>query len=236
MNILLTNDDGYNAPGILLLKKKLAKYGKVVIVAPYTHMSGKSCSISIGKTFKVHKIEEDVFALETTPADCVCFGLNSLNMDFDIVISGCNDGWNVSWDTLFSGTIGAASEALHFFKPVVAFSCEHNFDLVDEYFDKVFDFINKHKLISNEYILNVNFPLGEEIKGIEITDVHHRENDFYWHEVRDGEYITERVLKEENAKPGTDWYAIHHGIVSISIMNKTLGNEELTRKVREKIK
>ena len=98
MNILLTNDDGYLATGICLLKDKLSKYGKVVIVAPKEAMSAKSVAITIGRAVEVKQVENDVFYMDGTPADCVAFGLSSLNIDFDLVVSGCNDGFNISYD------------------------------------------------------------------------------------------------------------------------------------------
>ena len=234
MKILLTNDDGYNAPGIVLLKNKLSKYGQVLVVAPKNHMSGKSCSITINKPIKVEKIDETTFAVDGTPADCVCFGLNNLNVDFDIVISGCNEGWNVSWDTLFSGTIGAASQALYFRKPVVAFSAHFNFDIVDKYFDQVMEFIINNKIMSSEYILNVNFPLGDEVKGIKICRIHHRV-DPHWYVPKDDGYLCQRKVSEETPEKDTDWYLIHHGYVAISVLGKTLGHDDLCKYVNEKI-
>ena len=78
MKILLTNDDGYNAIGIQILKEKLSKYGEVTIVAPFTHMSGKSIAITIGEWMKVDKINDDTYAVHGTPADCVSFALAGL--------------------------------------------------------------------------------------------------------------------------------------------------------------
>ena len=80
MNILLTNDDGYTSIGIRMLKDKLSKYGRVVIVAPLNHMSGKSVSITIGEWQKVEEKEPDVYAVHGTPSDCVSWALYALDI------------------------------------------------------------------------------------------------------------------------------------------------------------
>ena len=87
MKFLLTNDDGYNAPGILLLRDKLAKYGEVTIVAPSVHMSGKASSITLGEWLKVDKIDEHTYAVDGTPTDCTSLALAGLNIECDVVHS-----------------------------------------------------------------------------------------------------------------------------------------------------
>ena len=222
MNILLTNDDGYNAIGILLLQKKLSKYGRVVIVAPSKGMSAKSVAITLGTPLKVSKVEDDVYKVEGTPADCVSFALSSLDIKFDVVVSGCNAGLNVSYDTVYSGTIGAGIEALTYEVPAIAFSCDKNYDIVEHFFEKVMDFILSNKLLSNHYLLNVNFPLGEEVKDIVFTDIYYRkENAYFVHQGND-DYLALRDIHDENCEEkDTDVYAVYHQMVSISKLNRT---------------
>ena len=113
MNILLTNDDGYFATGINLLKYKLSKYGRVVVVAPKKAMSAKSVSITIGESVEVKKLADDFYYMEGTPADCVAFGLSSLNVKFDIVIG--------SAATLLAAISTRMLRKINFFKlPVLA--------------------------------------------------------------------------------------------------------------------
>ena len=126
MNILLTNDDGYNSEGIHILKELLNKYGTVVIVAPKGAMSAKSVSITLEKGIKVEQVDKTTFICEGTPADCVSFGCNALSIKFDLVVSGCNNGFNLSYDTMYSGTVGAALEALTYGIPSIAVSREYN--------------------------------------------------------------------------------------------------------------
>ena len=222
MNILLTNDDGYQATGLILLKEKLSKYGKVVIVAPKEVMSAKSVAITLGKAVEVKQVENDVFYMEGTPADCVAFGLSSLNVDFDLVISGCNDGFNISYDIMYSGTIGACLQALTYRKPCIAFSCPSNFLLVEKYFDKVMDYILKNDLLSTEYLLNVNFPLGEKVENILLTNIYYRNEVTYYVKKYEDHYYADRFIHDEKCDAiGSDVYEVYHHNVSITKLSKT---------------
>ncbi len=223
MNILLTNDDGVNASGIKLLRKKLSKYGNVTIVAPDRAMSGMGVAIIYGRPVKVTKVEEDVFAMDGTPADCVAFGLSSLNRKFDLVVSGCNEGLNICYDVLHSGTFGACLEGLIFRTKAVAFSCDENdFVVVDKYFDQVMAFILNHNLLDTEHALNVNFPTGQIVKKIRLTKLHYREETtFYIKDEGDDMYLALRNVKDDSCEDeSTDAYAVHHEIVSITKLNK----------------
>ena len=224
MNILLTNDDGYNSIGINLLKEKLSKYGNVTLVAPETSMSGKSVSIIYGRSVRVTKVEEDVFSMEGTPADCVAFGLSSLNKKFDLVVSGVNDGLNISVDILYSGTIGACLQALSYRIPAIAFSTNvGHFAIVEKHFDEVMNHIIENKLISTEYLLNVNFPLSDTIKGIKMTNIHYRNENAYYIKTEEGKFLALRDVKDSDCKnEDTDAYAVHHSLVSITKLNKML--------------
>lgn len=222
MNILLTNDDGYDAYGISLLREKLSKYGRVVVVAPKEAMSAKSVSITIGRPLNVTKIEDDVYALDGTPADCVAFGLSSLSIKFDMVVSGCNDGFNISYDVIYSGTIGACLEALTYEVPAIAISTQEGFIAVEDYFDEVMEYILKNKLLSKEYLLNVNFPLGEIINEIKMTSLYYRKENTYFIHIEGNNYLASRDINDvECNEIGTDVYEVYHHNVSITKLNKT---------------
>ena len=236
MNILLTNDDGYNSEGILLLKEKLQKYGTVVIVAPLRHMSAKSVSITLGVGFHVQEMEKNVFACDGTPADCVSFACNALNIDFDLVVSGCNNGFNVSYDTMYSGTIGACLEALTYGVKAMAVSCEFNFHLVEKHFDQVFKYVLDNNLLSNEYLLNINFPIGDEIKGIKLSSLYYnpKQYDYYFTKEEDG-YHAFRILKTDYSDDKeSDCYLVKHGYVSITPLNKSYFNKEQLKELKHK--
>ena len=221
MNILLTNDDGYNSEGILLLKEKLSKYGTVVVAAPLNHMSAKSTSITLGRGFAVKQIDGTTFAVDGTPADCVSFACNALSIKFDLVVSGCNAGLNISYDTMYSGTIGATLEGLRNKIPSIAFSCHFNFELVKEHFDEVFEYVlNKH-ILSTEYLLNVNFPMGEEYKGIKISTLHYRDDTNYFIKKDDGYWAYRHCETDFSNDQDSDCFLVEHGYVSITPLNKS---------------
>lgn len=226
MNILLTNDDGYNALGIETLRVLLSSYGKVLIVAPKVVMSAKSVALNLREPIEVIKERDDLYIVDSTPADCVAYALSSLGIKFDLVVSGINHGHNISYDTMYSGTIGACLQALTYRIPAVAFSCEHNFDLVKEHFKEVMDYIKARDLLSTEYLLNVNFPIGNEVKGINETHIFYRKEVTYYKKMEGGKYQALRNLKDEECSDlSSDVYAVHHGYISISKLGKTLDYE-----------
>ena len=222
MNILLTNDDGYDSVGINLVKNKLLKYGRVVVVAPKKMMSAKSVAITVGVSVEVKKVEEDVYYLDGTPADCVAFGLSSLGIKFDLVVSGCNNGLNISYDIMYSGTVGACLQALTFRVPAIAFSQEGDFKIVDKHFDEVMDYIQNNKLLSLDYLLNVNFPVSENALGIEMTSIFYRERVTYYEKRGENMYYALRQIDDEHCQEvGSDAYAVYHQKISITKIAKT---------------
>ncbi len=109
--ILLSNDDGYDSPGIRILKDGLKDLGRVVISAPLREMSASSHSITLRREIKVEEVEPDVFAVSGTPADSVLIAIYGiLERMPDIIISGINDGHNLGEDVFYSGTVAAARE------------------------------------------------------------------------------------------------------------------------------
>jgi 5'-nucleotidase len=127
LNILLSNDDGYNAPGIVALKDALVKDGhKVTIVAPSSNRSGSSTALTFGP-FEVIKISSDVYSLDSTPANTVKFGVFILKGADrpDLIVSGINSGANIGPSTVVSGTVGnviAGIEEIDAPIPGIAFS------------------------------------------------------------------------------------------------------------------
>ena len=237
MNILLTNDDGYNSKGIRTLFNLLSKYGTVVIVAPDSPRSANSAALTLGKPIQLVKVEDRVFKCSGTPVDCVSLGLCSLNIDFDMVVSGCNNGWNISYDTMYSGTIGAALESLMFFKPSIAVSAYPGTDFkeVEEHFDKVWEYIHKHNLISNEYLLNINFPKGE-VKDISIGSLYYRHDQNYFTKEEDGFWAYRHMQTDFSDDKDSDCYQVEHGIISIVPLNRTYYQKGMKEKLQSKLK
>lgn len=227
MNILLTNDDGYLSTGITLLKKLLLPYGRVVIVAPSTWMSAKSCSITLGHPISINKIDDDFYSCSGTPADCVSFALSSLNIDFDLVISGINHGLNISYDTMYSGTVGACLEALTFHKKAMAISTNHNFDLVAQFFPQLWDFVWKHQLLSEDYLLNINFPIGDKVQDIALGQLYYRHDRHYFEQREDGYWANRETESDFVHVPDSDCYQVTHDIVSIVPLTKSYFSSSL---------
>ena len=223
MNILLTNDDGFNSEGINVLKSLLEKHGTVVIIAPDKHRSGASSSLTITDPIKVEKVEDKVFKCNGTPVDCVSFGLSSLNVKFDLVVSGCNHGLNISYDTMYSGTIGATLQALTYRIPAIAISCENNFDIVRNHLNQVMKYIIDNELLSTEYSLNINFPLGEKVEDIRLTHIYYRkETTYYIESSKDHYYATRDINDSKCDELDSDVYSVYHSIVSITKIKRTL--------------
>ena len=140
MKILLTNDDGYDALNIKSLYSQLKKEHDVWIVAPKNNCSGMSAAISYLNEIEVTKIEDKIYAVDGTPADCSYLGLLSIvDFEFDIVISGINHGANIGNDVLYSGTVGAAVGGRNLKYPPIAIS-------VASYDAKDIEFISKKSI------------------------------------------------------------------------------------------
>lgn len=236
MNILLSNDDGYNEEGLLLLKELLKNYGTVYVVAPSVVKSGASASFTLGKRMKLIKYDDFNYALEGTPVDCVSFGLNGLGVKFDLVVSGCNNGFNLSFDAVYSGTIGACFQSLVNRIPTFAFSTQvDNFKIVKKYGKEVIDYIFKNDLLSNNHILNINFPVieYESIKGIKITKQHFRTIEYSYHINEDGVRCLREII-DEGKDDDLDTIAVQEGFVSITPLARSSFSEELYKKIKEK--
>ena len=123
MKILLSNDDGYQAPGIVALYEALAAIADVEVVAPEHNNSAKSNALTLHSPLYVHTAPNGFRYVNGTPADCVHIALTGL-LDYrpDLVVSGINNGANMGDDTIYSGTVGAAMEGYLFGIPAIAFS------------------------------------------------------------------------------------------------------------------
>jgi 5'-nucleotidase len=124
VHILISNDDGYNAPGLLALADALRKqHHRITIVAPREDKSGCSMGLSLRKSIDVEQAEDGLFIVDGTPADCVYIGINNLVEEpVDLVVSGINNGPNLGDDVLYSGTFAAAMEARRMAMPSIALS------------------------------------------------------------------------------------------------------------------
>jgi 5'/3'-nucleotidase len=181
MRILLTNDDGIDAPGITTLERVLKENGHdIIIVAPDKEQSATSHSITLHQPLRLHERGKNRYALTGSPADCAIMAERIvLKEPPDLVISGINGGQNMGEDVLYSGTVAAALEAmfLGFRSMAVSLAAYSNqkFETAAFYVNKLLE-DGLHKLIGEKEIFNVNIPNVEigKIAGIRITEVGHR--------------------------------------------------------------
>ncbi len=217
MNILLVNDDGIDSPRLKYAKDVLSAYGDVFVVAPKHQQSGKSVAISIGR-IPFEMIDNDTYAVDGTPADCVSFALYALNKTPDLVVSGINLGYNIGVDTMYSGTVGAALQASFHGYKAIAFSGDFKGDMnIKRYFKRTFNHIIDNDMASKDYIINVNFPREKfsEDKGILHTEL------FYVDMTLEGKienniFTHKRRILNDTIPKDTDVYALREGYTSVS--------------------
>ncbi len=191
MRILVVNDDSISAPQLIPLVKWCQKLGEVTVVVPKYEQSGKSQSIELHKPFEVKQVELEpgltAYTVDSSPADCIRYAVLGMKMQFDLVISGINRGFNMGCDIMYSGTAGAVFEAVSLGLKAVAISTGPEFyDRATEPLDQVLEFFCKHKLMELCDVYNVN--VVPDAKGIRITrqgghfysdDFIHEGNDMY---------------------------------------------------------
>ena len=163
MKILITNDDGLFAPGIVPLVEFAKTLGEVTVVAPLVEQSGKSHAIEFKKPYEIKK--QDIFegvraySCDSTPADCVRFGINGLKEKYDLVLSGINCGVNLGVDMIYSGTVAAIFEAAYWGTNAIALSTYPD-TLTDasSQLSRIYRYIKENKLFDLNPIYNVNIP------------------------------------------------------------------------------
>ncbi len=243
MKILLTNDDGYQAPNIQNLYRKLSENHDVWIIAPENNCSGMSAAISFLKDTEIRQVEERVYAVDGTPADCTYFGLLGIvDFEFDMVVSGINHGANLGTDVIYSGTVGAAVGGRKLKYPPLALSVASyetvNMDFIVNKTAKIIDTIKSLPEQFHGKVFNVNFPdLSEdECKGIKITSLAKRgvpskpivissDGDIKKYRYNlSGEPVDEPTL--------TDARAVKDGYISVSILDYDLDQEPLRENLK----
>ena len=231
--ILLTNDDGYHADGILALEEGLREIGDVYVVAPQTEMSGASHSLTLARPLRIRQLDDRHWTVDGTPTDCVTLALNqilSADEQPHICCSGINHGANLGDDATYSGTVAGALESTILGVPGLAFSlvAYRDHDFTESV--RIARQITEKALVEGipvGTLLNVNVPKGIP-KGIRITKqgfkdarpiitehIDPRGKLYYWiGELREG----------FRAEGGTDFEAIDEGYVSVTPMRSDLTN------------
>lgn len=242
MKILVSNDDGYLAPGIIALVEALKPIAEVAVVAPDSNRSGSSNSLTLDRPLSVYRAENGFYFINGTPSDCVHIALTGgLVSRPDLIVSGINQGQNMGDDTLYSGTVAAATEGFLFGIPAIAFSqVEKGWEHVDAAARIAREFVERGvDMLAKPYLLNVNIPNlpYEQIRGFKPTrlgkrhesepviktlDPHGRE--IFW---------IGPAGKARDAGEGTDFHAVAEGYVSITPLQVDLTHTsqlELLRK------
>ncbi len=164
MKILISNDDGYQAPGLVALYEALKDVAEVEVIAPEQNNSAKSNALTLHSPLYVHRASNGFRYVNGTPADCVHIALTGL-LDYrpDLVVSGINNGANMGDDTIYSGTVGAAMEGYLFGIPAIAFSqVERDWKHLDSAARKVREYVQtlvqQQLITSAAWLLNINIP------------------------------------------------------------------------------
>ncbi|RHW77501.1 5'/3'-nucleotidase SurE [Colwellia sp. RSH04] len=225
MKILLSNDDGVHALGIKVLYQELEKSFDVSVVAPDRNCSGASNSLTLLNPLRAQKIENGFISVNGTPTDSVHLGISQLVVDADLVVAGINKGANLGDDTLYSGTVAAATEGRHMGMPAVAVSLvgphEKHYQTAAVVAAKVIQRLKTHPLPADQ-ILNINVPdiPLSALKGIKVTRLGHRhkaesmqkmqdpwQRDIFWY----------GLLGEElDGGEGTDFHAVANNYASVT--------------------
>lgn len=226
MRILLSNDDGYFAPGLAALAEALGRFGEIVVVAPEQNRSGASNSLTLDRPLSLRKSANGFHFVNGTPTDCVHLAVTGmLDKLPDIIVSGINLGANMGDDTIYSGTVAAATEGYLLGIPSIAISLASpqgvNFEAAGRVAAELIErFIATP--IREPVLLNVNVPdiPYSQIKGTEVTRlgrrhkaepvvrmVSPRNETVYW---------VGAAGAAADAGMGTDFYAVEQGFVSVT--------------------
>ena len=230
MNILLSNDDGFIAPGINLLRDALSEFANVTTIAPDRDRSGASNSLTLDLPLRITERGDQFYSVNGTPTDCVHLALTGLYEDEpDIVISGINAGANMGDDVIYSGTVAAAMEGRNLGLPAMAISMASfrpdHYESAVEAIISLLAKLPELELGSADdaaTILNINVPdlPYEKIKGTQVTRLgkrHKAEPVIRSKDPRGDEiFWVGPVGEEADAGEGTDFYAVQNGYISVT--------------------
>ncbi|MCK5120554.1 MAG: 5'/3'-nucleotidase SurE [Methylococcales bacterium] len=226
MHILLSNDDGYLATGLCILAEYLAKYADISVVAPDKNRSAASNSLTLEMPLRAQHSENGFIRVDGTPTDCVHLAVTGLlEKEPDMVFAGINHGANLGDDVLYSGTVAAATEGRFLGLPAVAISLTgsnpQHFETAAHVASVLLKNIVKNPL-PKDTLLNVNVPdvAVSDLKGYQSTRLgqrHKAEPVIKSSDPRGREiYWVGPPGSEQDAGPGTDFYAIKMGYVSVT--------------------
>ena len=226
MRILISNDDGYFSPGLACLAEHLARIAEVVVVAPERDRSGASNSLTLDRPLKLRRAASGFFYVNGTPTDCVHMAVTGmLDQQPDMVVSGINDGANMGDDTVYSGTVAAATEGFLLGIPSIAVSLvgkeSLHFDTAARVAAELVQRFAK-QTHSHPWLFNVNVPdvPYDQLQGMAVTRLgkRHKAEPVIKTDDPHGEtvYWVGAPGKAQDAGEGTDFHAISRRQVSIT--------------------
>lgn len=243
MRVLVSNDDGVDAPGIRVLADRLADVGEVTVVAPDRDRSGASNSLTLDQPIRVIRQEDGRYRVAGTPTDCVHLALSGLlDHEPDIVVSGINNSANLGDDVIYSGTVSAAMEGRFLGLPAIAISLatrDHKGLNYDSAANAVLLLMRRLLVdpLPADTILNVNVPdlPWEQIRGLAVTRLGKRHRSAPCIEQTDPRgwpiYWIGPPGEAADDGPGTDFNAVRDGFVSITPIHVDLTRYQALEKV-----
>lgn len=236
MKLLLSNDDGVNAEGLLTLADVLAEVAQIEVVAPDRDHSGASGSLTLSRPLRVHQLRNGYYSVDGTPTDSVHVGVTSLfDGQVERVVSGINSHENLGDDVLYSGTVAAAIEG-RFLKgtPIAVSLVNRGQELYSTAARVVKDLLARPAGLNLPAgtVLNVNVPdlPYEQLKGVKVTRLGHRAKGQPPERVADPRgrerYWIAAAGEAEDAGPGTDFHAVANDFVSITPIHVDMTRHE----------
>lgn len=228
MHVLISNDDGVDAPGIAVLARHMASLGRVSVVAPDRDRSGASNSLTLDQPIRATLMEDGRYRVAGTPTDCVHLALAGLlDSEPAIVVSGINNSANLGDDVLYSGTVAAAMEGRFLGLPAIALSLvtqDHHGQHYESAARAAVRLVARllEDPLPADTILNVNVPdrPWEDIRGFEVTRLGHRHRSESCIRQNDPRgrpiWWIGPAGPEQDAGPGTDFHAVRMGYISIT--------------------
>lgn len=226
MKILISNDDGYQAPGIRCLAEHLRAIAEITVVAPERDRSGASNSLTLENPIRAVVMDDGVIRVDGTPTDCVHLAITGLlDAEPDMVVSGINAGANMGDDVIYSGTVAAAMEGRFLGLPAIAISMASHKPQHFATAGRVAVCLVRQLLVNplpKDTILNINVPdvPWEQLDGFEATRLgqrHKSEPVIRAHDPRGRPiYWVGPAGAEQDAGPGTDFHAVRHNRVSVT--------------------
>lgn len=226
MRILVSNDDGYFSPGIEALARRLGLFAEVTVFAPERDRSGASNSLTLDRPLSVRRAANGFHYVNGTPTDCVHVAVTGvLEHKPDLIVSGINDGANMGDDTIYSGTVAAATEGYLLGIPAIAVSlAERGYRHLDTAAEVAADLVRKlaPRLIESPMLLNVNVPAvaASDLAGTVVTRLGKRHSTEPVIRARDPRghtvYWIGPAGTAKEAGPGTDFHAVANRFVSVT--------------------